>query len=486
MLIPQILLLAALALVFRLLARPPRLAPVRGWLIFGASVLALYWLQPAMPIRYLDYWLPTATLALTALGWLLTAPEEARRDRANLAAGAALAGLALLAGLSRYLGAGDWLLSTRPPAIPQALSGVALISLPLAGLWWGLRRGAARPALAGAAIIFLVALLVALKTPELALLAARGLRGLSGQNTALATGLDIRWLGFSYVCFRLIHTLRDRQLARGGRPAGPQPPATLREYTSYVIFFPSVVAGPIDRLERFLPDLRGGGSEDDLVEAARRLALGLFKKFALADTLALAALSPQNAPQVRETGWLWLIVYAYALVIYLDFSGYTDIAVGLGRILGVRLPENFAAPYLKPNLTQFWNSWHMTLTQWFRGYYFNPLVRRLRSSRWKDSPAAVLLFTQASTFVLIGLWHGVTWNFVIWGLWHGLGLFIQNRWSDFIRPRMAAVGEGPRRWLGALSWLLTFNYVALGWVWFTLPTPQMAAQVLARLVGLGM
>jgi D-alanyl-lipoteichoic acid acyltransferase DltB (MBOAT superfamily) len=213
--------------------------------------------------------------------------------------------------------------------------------------------------------------------------------------------------------------------------------------------------------------------------------LGLIKKFALADTLALVALSPQNALQVREAGWLWLLVYAYALVIFLDFSGYTDIAIGLGRILGVRLPENFAAPYLKPNLTQFWNSWHMTLTQWFRGYYFNPLVRWTRGTRLKTAPVAVLLITQVTTMLLIGLWHGVTWNFVIWGVWHGLGLFAQNRWTEFARPRLAGLGEGPRRALDVFSTLLTFHFVALGWVWFSLPTPQAALTVLARLVGQG-
>jgi len=97
--------------------------------------------------------------------------------------------------------------------------------------------------------------------------------------------------------------------------------------------------------------------------------IGLFKKFALADSLALIALNAVNAGQVKSSGWMWLILYAYAFQIYFDFSGYTDIAIGMGRWLGIRLPENFAHPYLKPNLTLFWNSWHITLAQWFRAYF---------------------------------------------------------------------------------------------------------------------
>ena len=124
-------------------------------------------------------------------------------------------------------------------------------------------------------------------------------------------------------------------------------------------------------------------------------------------------------------------MYAYAFRIFLDFSGYTDIAIALGRLLGVRLPENFAAPYLKPNIALFWNSWHMSLTQWFRAYVFNPLARRLRSATAQIPDWLACLVTQLVTMLLIGLWHGITWSFALWGLWHGIGLFVHNRWSAF-------------------------------------------------------
>jgi D-alanyl-lipoteichoic acid acyltransferase DltB (MBOAT superfamily) len=253
-----------------------------------------------------------------------------------------------------------------------------------------------------------------------------------------------------------------------------------------VIFFPALAAGPIDRIERFVTDLRRPVTlkSDDIGEAGERLALGLFKKFAIADTLGLVALNGTNALQVRTAGWAWVLLYAYAFQIFFDFSGYTDIAIGLGRLLGIRLPENFKAPYLKANLTQFWNNWHITLTQWFRAYFFNPLTRALRSGK-KVLPIIVIIFiTQLCTMLLIGLWHGATWNFVAWGAWHGLGLFIHNRWSDWTKAGFARLTSGWQRLLNVGGVVLTFHYVALGWVFFALPSLAVSIAYLQRLVGL--
>ena len=198
------------------------------------------------------------------------------------------------------------------------------------------------------------------------------------------------------------------------------------------------------------------------------------------------ALNAQNAAQISQAGPAWILLYAYALQIYFDFSGYTDLAIGVGRILGVNLPENFNNPYLKPNLTIFWNNWHMTLTNWFRAYFFNPVTRALRSGERPMNPILGLFLTQMATFVLIGLWHGMTWNFVLWGAWHGIGLFLQNRWSEAMRPRYEALETRPRLRAAVtlLSTLLTFHYVALGWVWFALPDLSLSLRVLGVLIGL--
>jgi D-alanyl-lipoteichoic acid acyltransferase DltB (MBOAT superfamily) len=182
---------------------------------------------------------------------------------------------------------------------------------------------------------------------------------------------------------------------------------------------------------------------------------------------------------------MWILLYAYSLRIYFDFSGYTDIAIGLARFLGARLPENFDAPYLKPNLTQFWNSWHMTLTQWFRSYFFNPLTRFLRSRNVPVPQWVMIFFAQTMTMALIGLWHGVTFGFLLWGLWHGFGLFIQNRWSDLIRSRLPAWGRSRfgAQILNYSGIFLTFHFVTLGWLFFFLPEPVMAWNVMRKLFG---
>lgn len=470
----NLLIFAGAALLFALLSK----GRGRGWFLLVGSVLALFWLQPLAPIRWMDFWLPVLTLFLAAASWALTTPPEQRNWRANLPTAAVLVGVVLLVALTRYLGSGDWLTAARPPQTLQVLVGLALAGL----IVWGLSRlGAARAGWLSAAIVLLLALLVVLKLPPLATLASAGLRGLVGQSTNLAAATDLRWLGYSYVAFRLIHTLRDRQNGR-------LPGVSLQEYLVYVIFAPAITAGPIDRLDRFVKDLRRAWtpSAADLLAGGQRLALGLLKKFVVADLLAMLALNATNAAQVRTAGWTWLLVYAYAFQIFFDFSGYTDIAIGLGRLVGVSLPENFNAPYLKPNLTLFWNNWHMTLTQWFRAYFFNPFTRALRTGRKALPVWEMVLLTQISTMLLIGLWHGITWNFVLWGVWHGLGLFAQNRYSDWAKPRLPDLSTQPakRKAFEVLGVLLTFHYVALGWVWFALPSLPLSLRVFAKLFGM--
>jgi len=444
----------------------------RTWLLMVASALAVFWMQPATPIRNLDFWLPAGTLALTSLVWAATRqPAGAAERRVDWLGAAVLGGLVLLVAATRYLGPLCCLTPTRPPALPLVAAGLVVVSA--AGL--AIARGfAACPRLGELFVILLIALFVILKTPAAAQTAAAALRSLSGQTAQLASSFDIRWLGFSYVAFRLLHTLRERI-------AGRLPSLRLHEFVAYVVFFPAFTAGPIDRVQRFVKDL----SNPPDWSGVERLAVGIFKKFVLADGLALMALSADNASQVNSPAWLWVLLYAYSLRLYFDFAGYSDIAIGIGRLAGVHLPENFERPYLKPNLTQFWNSWHMTLAQWFRAYVFNPLTRALRASP-RNIPLPLVIFSgQTTTMLLIGLWHGITWNFALWGLWHALGLFVHNRWSEATRGRFAALAERPhlQRLLAVGGALLTFHYVALGWVWFVLPTPADSWRVLMTLFG---
>ena len=450
---------------------------LRTYLLLALSVLAVYWFQPVLPLRSFDFWLPSLSLALVILVWLITSQTDAWRSPQNSYGLLIITGLVIILDLSRYTFLDPVFTATIPPPLIIFLAFV----ITLAGVILFLARlSRAYQWVFPLVIILLIAILVILKSPALSLQASVFLGNFTNRSAENASASDLRWLGFSYIAFRLIHVLRDKQTGR-------LPALTLPEFATYVVFFPSLSAGPIDRAERFAQDLRKDFAltQEETLLGGRRLAIGLFKKFVIADTLALMALNDVLAMQVRTTGWMWIVLYAYTFQIYFDFSGYTDIAIGVARLVGIKLPENFSAPYIKPNITQFWNSWHMTLTQWFRSYFFNPFNRWIRG--YKNIPAwAMILVGQLATMLLIGLWHGITMNFVLWGAWHGIGLFLQNRWSDFIRVRFPNLGQNTRLQF-ALQFggvLLTFHYVALGWVFFALSEPSLSQQVFFRLFNL--
>ena len=450
---------------------------LRTYLLLVLSVLAVHWFQPAVPLRSFDFWLPSLSLALILLTWFITSQSDARRARPNLNGLLIIVGLLTIIDLSRYFLPDPLITATTPPPFGQYLIFVVILATTILFFIWLSHRSAWTIT---ATIILLIAILVVLKTPALSLQASIFFRTLANRPIESATALNIRWLGFSYIGFRLIHVLRDKQTGR-------LPELTLPEFATYVVFFPTLAAGPIDRAERFTQDLRKDFAltQDKTLLGGQRIAIGLFKKFVVADALALIALNDALAIQVRTASWMWILLYAYAFQIYFDFSGYTDIAVGIARLVGIKLPENFAAPYTKPNLAQFWNSWHMTLTQWFRSYFFNPFNRWIRG--YKNIPTWVMiLIGQLATMLLIGLWHGITLNFIFWGTWHGLGLFLQNRWSDFVRTRFPALGQNPglQPALQVGGILLTFHFVALGWVFFALSDPILSWQVFMKLFNL--
>jgi D-alanyl-lipoteichoic acid acyltransferase DltB (MBOAT superfamily) len=442
----------------------------RRWLILGGSVLAVYWLQPGMPIRNLDFWLPTATLGMSAALWALTRSKAAAWTRWDGLSAGLIAGIVLSTALLRFT---EFSLGpTRAPQVWQVVAALAFVAglTLLAQRFFRETHWALQLRFWG-----LIALFIVLKSEPLAEWSSGVLRGVMGQDAALATGFDIRWLGFSYIAFRLLHTIQDRINGR-------LPDVGLDEFMSFIVFAPALSAGPIDRVERFAKDLNaefqlGGGH---MLAAGERLMMGLLMKFVLADSLALFALNASNAAQTEHSGWMWLLLYAYAFRIFFDFAGYTHIAIGIGMLAGMQLPENFRAPYLKADLTQFWNSWHMTLAQWFRAYFFNPVTRALRQRKWPVW--TIILIGQVGTMVLIGLWHGITANFLLWGLWHGLGLFAHNRWAEFSKERF----EGLDARLATVGGtLLTFHFVLIGWVWFALPEFGQAAHVLRVLAGAG-
>jgi len=453
------------------------------------SVVAIYWLQPNVPIRFSAFIFPTATLILTITMWWFSRDPQHPDQIASLKEDhftlIVIAATVLILSLERLLPIEWRFISAARPPDPFAVLIALVAAFLIVAAIDRLTRNRNRWRVLTGCILFLIAIFAVLNTESLATQISRLWRTVTGQDPAVASLVDLSWLGFSYVAFRLIHTLRDRQ-------TGILPVLSLREYVTYVIFAPSFVAGPIDRAERFvidyraLPGLRG-------LDAARfrvggtRIAIGLLKKFVIADSLALGmSLTAQNAAQTQSTFWLWMLLYGYGLRLYFDFSGYTDIAIGIGIMFGITLPENFKRPYLKTTLTAFWQSWHMTLSSWARFYVFSPFSRWLLMRRHKPSSTLIVLIAQLATMCTIGLWHGVTWGFLAWGVWHGLGLWLHKQWSDRTRKWYRRLNEKPRQkraWT-IVSWFATFQFVMLGWVWFALPI-GLAIPTFGKLFGLG-
>jgi alginate O-acetyltransferase complex protein AlgI len=456
-------------------------AKLRGWMLLVLSIAAVYWLSPPLTIRHLDFVLPSLTLVVAVASWWFTRPGDARTDAEDwFALGVVILLVVAMAG-TRYL-----VPALRPtPSRAPAPGFVAVLLLIAAGVFGSLWRifGQRRSAL-NVAILLTAGVFVILKTDALVLAASRLMRTATGQSTDLVRVSDVTWLGYSYFAFRLIHMFRDRL-------TGKLPTLSLREALTYTLFFPSFTAGPIDRAERFITDFRSlydlpGLEPARFVEGGGRVAIGILKKFVIADSLALLSLNVTNGAHVTSAAGAWLLLYGYTLRLFFDFSGYSDIAIGVGVLFGIRLPENFDRPYLQSSLAAFWQSWHITLSNWVRFYVFAPLSRALmlRSPRL---PRPIIVFSaQMATMLTIGLWHGVSWGFVIWGLWHGAGLFAHKLWSDHTRGWYLGLRDMPRirRLWSVVGVLLTFHFVAMGWVWFALPNTILARDVFLMLFGI--
>lgn len=304
---------------------------------------------------------------------------------------------------------------------------------------------------------------------------------LYGDGARALAAADVRLLllrvplGISFFTFEFVHYLVDAHAGcLGTAPADPQDrprwPARLQRFLLFALFFPTLLAGPIKRFQQFGPPA-AAPREPELAAGLYRILIGLGKKVLLADSLATIAVRLQQPELVSPSG-LWLATYAYAGQIYLDFSGYSDLAIGTALLFGYRVPENFDWPYRAHSLQEFWRRWHISLSSWIRDYLFIPLGGSRRS---RLRVAVNLLVVMA----LCGLWHGPAWHFVAWGLWHGAGLGLSRLWRErFPAPE----SPGPLRRLGYR--LLTFHFVCLGWVLFAAPTLRAAGNALGRLLGL--
>jgi alginate O-acetyltransferase complex protein AlgI len=271
-------------------------------------------------------------------------------------------------------------------------------------------------------------------------------------------------IGISFFTFQAISYVVD--VARGEVAAQRDPV----RYGTFKALFPQLIAGPIVRYKEVAGALVARTiTLADFAAGAERFVVGLGKKVLIANVVAMPADAAFQAdPGALTSAMAWFGIACYALQIYFDFSGYSDMAIGLGRMLGFRFPENFDHPYSARSVREFWRRWHMTLSRWFRDYVYLPLG----GSRAGRARTALNLVT---VFLLCGLWHGASWNFAIWGLWHGAFIALEH------------VGLGRRldaspRWVGHGYLVLV---VLTGWVWFRADNADAAVAYGATMLGLG-
>jgi alginate O-acetyltransferase complex protein AlgI len=273
-------------------------------------------------------------------------------------------------------------------------------------------------------------------------------------------------IGLSFITFQAISYVVDvkRRLL---------PPASLIDFGLYLSFFPHVVAGPIVRAREFIPQLSKPRDPRDVAVGAAvvLIALGLIKKVALADYLAREVVDPVfGVPEAYSAPDVALAAYAYAAQIYCDFSGYTDIAIGVALLMGFVFPQNFNSPYRATSFRDFWRRWHMTLSRFLRDFLYIPLGGN-RGGKWKTARNLMI------TMVLGGLWHGAAWTFVLWGGFHGALLVAHH-----VRARRRS--EVPSEdWLHVAGQrAATFALVCVGWVFFRADSLEIGFSLLGRLV----
>jgi alginate O-acetyltransferase complex protein AlgI len=302
-------------------------------------------------------------------------------------------------------------------------------------------------------------------------------------------------LGISFITFQKIAFLIDVH-------AGRVKSFTFQDYALFVLFFPQLIAGPIVHFGEMMPQFRGASCRFDKENFSVGLTLfffGLFKKVVFADHIGpLVTPIYDQAATGGSISFLlsWMAAIGFTLQIYFDFSGYSDMALGLARFFGIRLPPNFYSPLQASSIIDFWLRWHMTLTRFLTAYIYNPLLLALTRRRVaKGRPAfggrntTVGAFVQLSMFPLLltmcvsGLWHGAGYLFILWGLLHGVFLSINNGWR-LIRPKLWLDRASYERFMTPIGFVLTFVAVTTSIVFFRSSTLQGAANILKGMIGL--
>jgi len=287
-------------------------------------------------------------------------------------------------------------------------------------------------------------------------------------NINALVGTDISWtkvilpIGISFYTFESITYVVD--VYRGIH----KPLKNFWHYQTYIIFFPKLIAGPIVRYHDIADQITNrekNYTSNIKLSGFFIFCFGLAKKVIIANTLGMQADAVfKLAPDQIDTAAAWVGAVAYTFQIYFDFSGYSDMAIGLGKIMGFRLPENFKNPYLSFSITEFWRRWHITLGAWMKNYLYIPLGGN-------KVTAGKLYRNLVIVFLLSGLWHGASWNFVLWGAFHGLFLVLERL---FLNNVYAKIGK-------VFSTFITFIIVITGWVLFRNEDLSMATHVIKQM-----
>lgn len=260
-----------------------------------------------------------------------------------------------------------------------------------------------------------------------------------------------------------------------------KPLNTFMEYLFFLSFFPKLVMGPIVRAADFIPQINQNSplSSENLSKGFYLIASGLFKKVAISDVIQVNLVQYVFDDPARYTGFECLLaVYGYALIIYCDFSGYSDMAIGLCKWLGFDININFLSPYQSASITEFWRRWHISLSSWLRDYLYIPLGGN-RNGKFRQS------LNLAATMLIGGFWHGANWTFIFWGGLHGLALGLDKLKLKYLGPIISKSESKPLqrklwRWGGIL---FTFHLVCLGWVFFKSDSFSTALTLIAQIGG---
>jgi alginate O-acetyltransferase complex protein AlgI len=281
-------------------------------------------------------------------------------------------------------------------------------------------------------------------------------------------------LGLSFLSFELLHVAVERHRGRLERVA-------FGDFMAYALFFPCRVAGPIRRYPEFARSMIAARPSAASVYAGLiRVLVGVAKKVALADVLGLTVTEIAYAATPMH---VIKVLLAYSFQIYLDFSAYSDMAIGISLMFGIIVPENFRSPYLSSNIQEFWTRWHISLSTWARDYVFLPLGQAAFATRLRKWPTLIAVLSYLTAFLVIGAWHGLSAPFVLWGLYHGVLLSLYHVYRRTIGKKVAGYPFAIAMMAKAAAAALTFAFVTAGWLLFLAPDLGEAARLLRLIAG---